>query len=38
LKQKGTLHSGPPYTFSPHTWQVVDSQMGYGYIEPLPGD
>ncbi|HEY3494232.1 MAG TPA: tryptophan 7-halogenase, partial [Polyangiaceae bacterium] len=33
LKVNGLLHSGPPYAFSPHTWQIVDSQLGYGNLE-----
>lgn len=33
-KQRGILHSGPAYAFSPHTWQIVDTQMGYRYLEP----
>jgi hypothetical protein len=33
FKKRGTLHSGPSYAFSPHTWQVVESQMGYGYLD-----
>ena len=34
LKAKGVIHTGPSYAFSPHTWQIVDEQMGYHYIEP----
>jgi Tryptophan halogenase len=33
LKKKGTMFSGPPYAFSPHTWQLVDAQMGYGSFD-----
>jgi hypothetical protein len=29
LKQQGVMYGGPPYAFSPHTWQIVDAQMGY---------
>ena len=29
LKAKGTMYSGPPYAFSPHTWQLVDAELGY---------
>jgi hypothetical protein len=29
LRKKGVMHTGAPYAFSPHTWQVVDSQLGY---------
>ncbi|HEX6274028.1 MAG TPA: tryptophan 7-halogenase [Polyangiaceae bacterium] len=36
FKQRGMLHSGPSYAFSPHTWQIVESQMGYGYLDPAP--
>jgi hypothetical protein len=36
LKKQGRLHAGPAYGFSPHTWQVVDSQMGYGYLDSEP--
>jgi hypothetical protein len=36
FKKRGILHSGPSYAFSPHTWQVVDAQMGYEYLEASP--
>ena len=36
LKQKGIMHAGPAYAFSPHTWQVVDSHMGYHSFETVP--
>lgn len=29
LKAKGTMYSGPAYAFSPHTWQLVDAELGY---------
>jgi hypothetical protein len=29
LRKKGTMYSGPPYAFSPHTWSLVDAEMGY---------
>lgn len=29
LKKNGVMHTGAPYAFSPHTWQVVDAQLGY---------
>jgi hypothetical protein len=29
LKSRGLMHAGPGYAFSPHTWQIVDEQMGY---------
>jgi hypothetical protein len=32
-KKRGLPFSGPAYAFSPHTWQIVDSQMGYGYLD-----
>ncbi|MBX2860061.1 MAG: tryptophan 7-halogenase [Vampirovibrio sp.] len=32
LKSKGVLHTAPAYGFSPITWEIVDEQMGYGYI------
>lgn len=32
LKNRGVLHTGPVYGFSPLTWEIVDEQMGYGYI------
>ena len=34
LKDQGILFNAPAYSFSPQTWRIVDSQMGYGYIEP----
>jgi hypothetical protein len=34
LKQRGLLFAPPPYAFSPHTWQLVDEQMGYRSFEP----
>lgn len=33
LKEKGVMYSGPPYAFSPHTWHIVDAQMGYRSFE-----
>jgi hypothetical protein len=33
LKAKGILHHGPSYAFSPHTWQIVDAELGYGSFE-----
>ena len=32
LKDRGILHTAPAYGFSPITWEIVDEQMGYGYI------
>lgn len=34
LKKKGVMFSGPSYAFSPHTWHLVDEQMGYRTFEP----
>ncbi len=34
LKDQGILYNGGAYAFSPHTWRIVDSNMGYGYLEP----
>ncbi len=31
-KDKGTLHTSPVYGYKPLTWEIVDEQMGYGYI------
>ena len=33
LKSRGLMHGGPAYAFSPHTWQIVDEQMGYGSFD-----
>ena len=30
FKKRGIMHSGPSHAFSPHTWQVVDAELGYG--------
>jgi len=38
LKNRGIMHGGPAYAFSPHTWQVVDAQMGYDSFETAPAD
>lgn len=32
MKDKGVLHAAPPYGFTPLTWEIVDEQLGYGYI------
>jgi hypothetical protein len=29
LARRGTPYHAPAYAFSPHTWQLVDEQMGY---------
>ncbi len=31
-KDRGTLHTSPIYGYKPLTWEIVDEQMGYGYI------
>jgi hypothetical protein len=36
MKRRGIMHSAPAYGFSPHTWQVVDAQMGYGSFDSEP--
>ncbi len=36
FKKQGVPHRGPPYAFSPHTWQIVDSQLGYRSFETAP--
>lgn len=33
LKQRGLMHAAPAYAFSPHTWQVVDEELGYHSFE-----
>ena len=33
LKQKGVMHSGAAYGFSPQSWQIVDEHMGYGSFD-----
>jgi hypothetical protein len=33
LKQRGSLHAGPSYAFSPHTWQLVDAALGYQSLD-----
>jgi hypothetical protein len=38
FKNRGVPFSGPSYAFSPHTWQVVDAQMGYGYLDGKAGE
>lgn len=32
LNNRGVLHTAPIYGFKPLTWEIVDEQMGYGYI------
>src|SRR6187551_367144 len=36
MKAEGTLHRAPVYAWAPHTWQVVDAQLGYNYVEGVP--
>jgi hypothetical protein len=36
LKTRGLLHAAPGYAFSPHTWQIVDAQLGYGSFDAAP--
>lgn len=36
MKAEGILHSAPGYGWAAHTWQVVDAQLGYNYIEGEP--
>jgi Tryptophan halogenase len=33
LKKRGVMHSSPAYAFSPNTWQIVDTHMGYRSFE-----
>ena len=35
LKQRGVMLGGPPYAFSPQTWQIVDASLGYRSFEAL---
>lgn len=34
LKSRGIMHSAPPYAFSPNTWQIVDTHLGYHSFDP----
>jgi len=36
LKEEGVLHRAPGYGWAPQTWQVVDAQLGYNYIQGPP--
>ena len=38
LKSHGLMQAAPGYAFSPHTWQIVDEQMGYHTFDSLPPD
>jgi hypothetical protein len=38
LKRRGIVHAGPPYAFSPQTWQVVDAALGYRSFETSAAD
>lgn len=33
MRAEGILHRAPGYGWAAHTWQVVDAQLGYNYIE-----
>lgn len=33
FRAEGILHRAPGYTWAPQTWQIVDEQLGYGYID-----
>lgn len=37
LKERGILYTAPIYGFKPLTWEIVDEQMGYGYIGGIEG-
>jgi hypothetical protein len=37
LNARGILNSGPAYAFSPHTWQIVDTALGYRSFDAAPG-
>ncbi len=32
LKNRGVLYTAPVYGYKPLTWEIVDEQMGYGYV------
>lgn len=34
LKNRGILQTGPTAAFTPLTWEIIDEQLGYGYITP----
>jgi hypothetical protein len=36
LKSRGLMHAAPSYAFSPHTWQLVDEQLGYESFDVAP--
>jgi hypothetical protein len=36
LRGRGIMHGAPSYAFSPHTWLIVDEQMGYHSFDPAP--
>jgi hypothetical protein len=36
LNDRGVLHTASTYGFKPLTWEIVDEQMGYGYISGSP--
>lgn len=33
LKHRGLLQTGPTYGVRPLTWEIIDEQLGYGYID-----
>jgi tryptophan 7-halogenase len=33
LKNRGILHTAPTYGLKPLTWEIVDEQMGFGYVD-----
>lgn len=35
LKNRGILHTAPNYGLKPLTWEIIDEQLGYGYITPI---
>jgi tryptophan 7-halogenase len=38
LKERGQLYSAPSYGVKALTWEIIDEQMGYGYIDGIPID
>jgi hypothetical protein len=33
LKKQGLLNAGRNYGFKPLTWEIIDEQLGYAYID-----
>jgi hypothetical protein len=29
FKRRGVMYNAPPYAFSPHTWAIIDGELGY---------